>query len=56
MYTVYFAYGHHAIRHYTAEEFERIKDFYKLRLTNDNKWVNGRGDIFGWKEEMKHDY
>lgn len=50
MWTVYFQFGFHAIRHCTEEEFEEIKRFYKLFETKGGKYTNRRGDIHAWKK------
>lgn len=53
MWTVYFQFGFHTIRHMTEEEFEKAKKFYNLFETKDGRYTNKRGDIHAWKEGLK---
>lgn len=50
MWTVYFQFGFHTIRHYTEETFEEVKKFYHLFETEKDRYRNKRGDIHAWKE------
>lgn len=53
MYELYLSFGYHNIHDVTAEQFEKLKKFYKLFEAKDGFWQNKRGDIFAWRKDAK---